>query len=117
MATIITTHIPMNEAAAPSQDCPGILVGRVGVEDVALLVLVEHADSLAVAHVHVRLRIVVDDRAALDRLGRERHVVVVVEVPEEETHLKLQPIRLLKASIRARGARETATRLASRCLR
>jgi hypothetical protein len=26
MATIITTHIPMNAAAAPSQDCPGILI-------------------------------------------------------------------------------------------
>ncbi len=26
MATIITTHIPMNEAAAPSQVCPGILI-------------------------------------------------------------------------------------------
>jgi hypothetical protein len=26
MATIITTHIPKNEAAAPSQVCPGILI-------------------------------------------------------------------------------------------
>jgi hypothetical protein len=26
MATIITTHIPMNEAAAPSHVCPDILI-------------------------------------------------------------------------------------------
>ncbi|MBZ5499744.1 MAG: hypothetical protein LAP85_25375 [Acidobacteriia bacterium] len=26
MAAIITTHIPMNEAAASSQVCPGILI-------------------------------------------------------------------------------------------
>jgi hypothetical protein len=26
IATIITTHIPRNEAAAPGQDCPGILI-------------------------------------------------------------------------------------------
>jgi hypothetical protein len=38
-------------------------------------------------------------------------------LPNDDTHSKLQPIRLRNASIFASGARDTATRLTSRWLK
>src|SRR5471032_3325128 len=55
-------------------------VGRVGVKDRALLVLVEDTGPFTVRHPRTEARIVEELRAAFELLRSERHAVVVIEV-------------------------------------
>src|SRR3989454_1275293 len=92
--------------AVQSLDAAG--VARVGVEDGAPGVLVEHAEALAVRDPGVAVRVVVEHRAALDFIRRERHVVVVVEVGVPGRHPLEAPSHapLERLDLGERGARD-----------
>jgi len=55
-------------------------VAGIGVKDVSLRVLEEHADTRQFRRVHLVRRVVVNGAAAGKFFRRERHVVVVIEI-------------------------------------
>src|SRR3981081_1311277 len=61
-------------------------IGRVGMKDLARRIAAEHAGARQLCLVDLATLIAVDDLAAGDRLGRERHLIVVVEIAGPGRH-------------------------------
>jgi len=55
-------------------------VARVGVENCAVLVFIEHTDSLSLGGCLLAFRIIVERFAAVDLLLSEGHMVVLIEI-------------------------------------
>src|SRR5260370_37750322 len=85
-------------------------IGGISVEDVAFVVLVEHADAGQVLALRFLHPVVVENftRRHLLRV-KDTPKPQLKSLPKEDAHLKRQPIRRLNASSLGKCPRDTAT--------